>query len=261
MNTVRSGWRRGQPVMWGVAGLCLVVAGWSAVVAAGVVPASGLPSPLAVSQALWGLLNDADFVREYVDTLSTWAVSLGLAAVISVPVGLLIGYFKPLAQASALVIDIGRALPVVTLIPAAIVVIGLGPQMKISVVAFSVFWIILVNTMYGVRSVEPLTLKVARALHFGRLETIRRVLLPATLPYVVTGIRVATGIAFVVTLSAELLGATSGVGTVLVSYQEAQRVDSVYAGVLAVSITGMVLNISAQLVERRVIRWRPSRQE
>ncbi|MFG1779517.1 ABC transporter permease [Micromonospora sp. NPDC049051] len=261
MSAIRSGLRRGQPVIWGAAGLGLLIAGWAAVVAAEVVPASGLPSPAAVAQALWGLLNDADFVREYLDTLATWAVSLGIAAVISIPVGLLIGYFEPLARASSLVIDIGRAMPVVTLIPAAIVLIGLGPQMKISVVTFSVFWIILVNTIYGVRSVEPLALKVARALKFGRVETMRRVLLPTTLPYVVTGIRIATGIAFVVTLSAELLGATTGVGTVLVSYQEAQRVDSVYAGVLAVSITGMVLNIAAQLTERRLIRWRPSRQE
>lgn len=247
--------------MWGVAGLCLVIAGWAAVTAAGLVPATGLPGPAAVAQAFGGLLGDADFRQEYLDTLYTWAVSLIIAALLGVPLGLLVGYFEALARASSLLIDIGRAIPVVTLIPAAIVLIGLGPQMKISVVVFSIFWIILVNTVYGVRSVEPLALTVARALHFGRLETIRRVLLPSALPYVVTGLRVATGIAFVVTLSAELLGATSGVGTVLISYQEAQRADAVYAGVLAVSITGMVLNISAQLIERRVIRWRPAPQE
>ncbi|MBO4165103.1 ABC transporter permease [Micromonospora antibiotica] len=261
MGVLRTGLRRGQPLIWGAAGLGLLVAGWAAVAAAGVVPASGLPGPVAVARAFGSLLGDADFVREYLDTLATWAVSLGLAVVVSIPLGLLIGYLAPLARASSLVIDIGRAMPVVTLIPVAIVLIGLGPQMKISVVTFSVFWIVLVNTIYGVRSVEPLTLRVAQALKFGRIETMRRVLLPTTLPYVVTGIRIATGIAFVVTLSAELLGATTGVGTVLVSYQEAQRADAVYAGVLAVSITGMLLNIAAQLAERRVIRWRPSRQE
>lgn len=261
MIPVRNALRRARPALWGIAGLCLVVAGWAAVTAAELVPASGLPGPLAVAEAFGGLLGDEDFTREYLDTLFTWAASLLIAALLSVPLGLVVGYFESLARASALVIDVGRAIPVVTLIPAAIVMIGLGPQMKISVVVFAVFWIILVNTIYGVRSVEPLALTVARALRFGRFETIRRVLLPSAMPYVVTGIRVATGIAFVVTLSAELLGASSGVGTVLISYQEAQRADSVYAGVLAVSITGMVLNLSAQFIERRVIRWRPPQQE
>lgn len=256
----RPPWRRvvDGPVSWGAAGLVVAVALWALVVAAGLVPRSSLPSPAAVGSAAWDLVNDGDFRSHFGDTLTSWWWALLLSTAIAVPLGLLIGYLRALSVASDLLIHIARSVPASALIPVAIIFFGLGSSMKVAIVTFSVVWIILLNTIYGVRNVDPMSLRVARSMRFSRPEVVWRVLLPTAAPSIATGIRVATGIAFIVTLSAELLGATRGVGTVVVSYQDAQRPAYVYGGIVLVALTGMLLNFLSQFAERRVIRWQPS---
>ncbi|MEO6156051.1 MAG: ABC transporter permease subunit, partial [Ilumatobacteraceae bacterium] len=196
----------------------------------------------------------------YYDTIGAWAESLVLASVSAIGFGLAVGWVPWLARSFSTPMHLGRSIPATTLIPIAIVLFGLGPEMKLAIVSFTMFWLILMNTIYGVRTVDRLTLKSARSMRFGRVDVIRKVLLPSSLPSIMTGIRIAAGVGFVVTLGAELLGATSGVGTVMLLYQNAERPEYVYAGVLLVALTGMLLNYVLQLIEHILVPWRPSRR-
>lgn len=255
-----AGAKPSAPVLWGAAGLGLAVAIWWFVTAVELVPKSGLPGPGPVAGALGDLVRDPEFRTAYRDTITTWAKALVLSSAVAVGIGLAVGWVPTLARAFSLPMHIGRSVPATTLIPIAIVLFGLGPEMKLSVVAYSMSWIVLMNTIYGVRTVDRVTVLSARAMRFSRLDIIRKVLIPSALPSVMTGIRVAAGVGFVVTLSAELLGATSGVGTVMLLYQNAERPEFVYAGVLIVSFTGMFLNYGIQWIEHLLVPWRPARR-
>jgi NitT/TauT family transport system permease protein len=248
---------RSEPFLWGLVGILASLLAWQLLWWSEVVPRSGLPSPGEVLRSAGQLVGDGVFMQEYADTLGTWAVSLLISAVAGVVLGILIGYFPPAKKATSLLIDIGRSIPTVTLIPVGIVVLGLGPEMKVAVVSLAIVWLVLINTIYGVASIDPLAFRSARAMRFSRVTTLRVVVLPASVPFIASGIRIAAGVAFVVTLAAELLGATTGVGTVIVRYQNGDQVASVFAGVLIISVTGLVLSALIQAAERRIVRWRP----
>ena len=249
-----------EPVAWGVFGLVLVVVGWWIVVALEWVPRSGLPGPGSVASAVSELVRDSEFRSEYFDTIYSWAKSLVYASLIGVAVGAVVGWFPLLSKAFTLPMHLCRSIPSTTLIPIAIVLFGLGSMMKVVIVTYAMAWLIVVNTIYGVQSVDRMTVQAARAMRFRQWDTFKLVLLPSAAPTILTGIRVAAGVGFVVTLGAELLGATHGVGTLMLSYQNADRPNFVYAGVLLVSFTGMLINFGMQAVERRLTPWQHGRR-
>lgn len=252
--------QRWEAAWWGVAGIAVLIALWLVVRWLDLVPESGLPGPTAVFSAIFDIVGDGQFRDAYYDTLVSWAKSLVLATVFAVSLGLAVGWVPWLARSVSVPMHIGRSVPATTLIPVAIVLFGLGPSMKIATVTFSMTWLVLMNTIYGVRTIDRVTVLSARSMRFGRLDIIRRVLIPSALPSVMTGIRVAAGVGFVVTLSTELLGASSGVGTVMLLYQNAERPDFVYAGVIVVAFTGMVITYGVQWIEHLIVPWRPQRR-
>lgn len=245
-------------LLWGAVGLALAGLVWWIITALEIVPASGLPGPGSTAKAARSLLADPQFRSAFWDTVWTWTKSLVLATAMAVAIGLSVGWIGWLARAFSVPMHVGRSVPATTLIPIAIVLFGLGPEMKLAVVTYSMAWIILMNTIYGVRSVDRQTILSARAMRFRRRDRVLKMLIPSAMPSIMTGIRVAAGVGFVVTLSAELLGATTGVGTILLLYQNNERPDYVYAGVLIVSLTGMALNYVIGWFERRVVPWVPT---
>jgi NitT/TauT family transport system permease protein len=245
-------------VVWGLAGLAIAVLTWWIVAELELIPASGLPAPASVADATTSLLADGEFRSAFWDTVWTWAKSLALATAIAVTIGLAVGWVPWMARAFSVPMHVGRSIPATTLIPIAIVLFGLGAEMKLAVVSYSMTWIILMNTIYGVRNVDRQTVLSARAMRFRRRDRVMRMLIPSALPSIMTGVRVAAGVGFVVTVSAELLGATTGVGTILLLYQNSEQPSYVYAGVLLVSLTGMSLNYAIGWIEHRVVPWVPT---
>ncbi len=155
-------------------------------------------------------------------------------------VGLLTSSTPALAKPSAVAVNAFRSVPATALIPIAILLFGLGLEMKVSVAIYAIFWPILINTVYGVAGTEPMRLQAARSMQWGWWRRQVFVVLPSALPSITTGIRIASGTALVVVLSAELLGARSGVGTVMLRYQNALQADFVYAGTLFIGAHGSV---------------------
>lgn len=250
-----------KPVVLGSSGVALAIATWAVLSATGVLNPDAIPGPGPVGRRVVDLLTDRTFLDALAGTLRTWAWSLLVSTIVAVPVGLLLGFLPFLERPVLLVVDAARSVPGTALIPVAILLWGLGNEMKSALVIYSVFWPLLLNSLYGSRNVDPVMKTVARSLRWGRFKILRRVVLPSAAPSIVTGVRVAAAIGLIVILSAELLGATSGVGTIILQYQNIQRPDFVYAGVVIVGLLGMIIALALTWFDRLVLPWSPANRK
>ncbi|WP_181780813.1 ABC transporter permease [Pseudonocardia pini] len=245
--------RLGYPV----AGVASVVAVWALASGLGLVAPEALPGPLAVLAAIPQLLGDGEFLPELGDTLWTWLVSLVLTTVVAVPVGLAVGSVPAAQRATMVAVNAFRSVPSSALIPIGILIFGLGITMKVALAVYAIAWPILISTLYGVASTEPMRIDAGRSMRWPWWRRQVFVVLPSALPQIATGIRIAASVALVVVVSTELLGASTGAGVVLVSYQQGLRPDVVYAGVLLLAAMGAIVYALLAGLERRLFTWVP----
>ncbi|WP_165966754.1 ABC transporter permease [Actinomadura sp. 7K507] len=244
-----------SPLVLGALGVGMVIAVWQIACGLGLVAADSLPTPWTVALRIKDLAVSTDFQLQVLDTVWTWLLSMAVTIVIAVPLGILLGTVAALYRPTVTVVHALRSVPATVFIPASVLLFGLGLTMKLALTVFAIFGPVLLNAVYGVHNTEPQLLTVARSLRWSRLETLRRVVLPSALPSIVTGIRVASGIALIVIVSVELLGASYGIGTVIVQYQAIPRPDFVYAGVILAGVLGWLLYTTLAAVERRALPW------
>jgi NitT/TauT family transport system permease protein len=240
---------------FGLLGVVVVIGAWAGVHALHLVATDTLPAPTTVLERIGGLLANADFRSQTADTLWTWLVSMALTAAITVPLGIVLGTAAALYRPTVTVVHAMRSVPATVFIPVSVLLFGLGLSMKLALTVFAIFGPMLLNTIYGVHNTEPHLLTVARSMRWSRAQTLRRVVLPSALPSIVTGVRVASGIALIVIVSVELLGASRGIGTIIVKYQEIPRPDFVYAGIILTGVLGLILYSALLAVERRALPW------
>lgn len=241
----------------GLSGIASVVLIWHVAVTNGYVSQLSVPLPADVGRRVIDLLGDGDFISEAGNSLWTWLISMVLVFVVAVPLGILFGWFRAMYRPASTVIHAGRSVPSTALIPVAILFFGLGTQMKVALVAYAIFWPMLLNAMYGAHGVDPQMVRVGRSLRWSRTKILFRIVLPSAAPSVATGARVAGAIALIVVLAAELLGASNGVGSVIVTYGRNEQPDFVYAGIVLVGAIGVVLNYALNFLERAALPWAP----
>lgn len=240
---------------WAGLGTATLLIAWQLLGVLGLVPRSSLPGPIDVGRAVPTLLSDSEFRSGAADTMTTWVATVVIGSLAAVTIGLVASSSARLRRPTELVVNTFRAVPATALIPIAVLMFGLGSQMKVSVAVYAIFWPIVINTIYGVATTEPMRLDAARSMHWRWWRRQIFVTLPSATPSILTGIRISVGIALVVLISTELLGARYGVGTVLVQYTQADRPDVVYAGVLALGVVGAAAFSLMMRAEHRLVRW------
>lgn len=213
------------------------------------------PPPSRIAVALVEQLADGRLASALLETVLSVAGGLAAASVVGVLVGLLLGSSDRLYAVLRWVIEFLRPLPSVSLVPFAILLLGVGPTTTIAAAAYAALWPVLFNTYYGVRDVNPVAIDSARTFGLTRAEVLRRVVLPLALPGILTGIRVASAIALVLVITVELLTAAGGVGYFISFMQSAIRVPEMYAGVLVVGVLGYLIALGVQALERRLLFW------
>lgn len=240
----------------GVAAVLLLI---EAVSRSGVVPSSSLPPASAIIGATAGILGDPEFLVHVAGTLAAWAVGLGLAALLAVPAGVVLGSFERSRRAATAAIELLRPIPSVALIPLVILLLGRGLDMKVALVTYASAWPILVNTIAGVRDVDPVARETARAYGLGSLGVLLRVALPAAAPFAFTGVRISAAIALIVAVSAELIaGGGAGIGTWMLGVSQAGVPrELLYAGIMVTGLLGLGLNGLLAVAERRLFAWHP----
>jgi NitT/TauT family transport system permease protein len=222
---------------------------------------SYVPPPSIIFAALFHGLIDGDISSQVGITLLVYAESLSLAVFLGVTVAILMGTYPFVFNALKMIIEFNRPVPSVAFIPLAILFLGLGSGMRMAVVTHAAFWPILISTLYGVRSIDPLSLDVARNFGVTGFEALRRVTLPSALTSVMTGLRVSASIALVVTITTELVAGNSGVGFYISQMEQANRLPEMYAGIILTGIMGVIINAIFFMLGNRIVFWAPSAHE
>jgi ABC-type nitrate/sulfonate/bicarbonate transport system permease component len=226
----------------------------------GVLPSDHFPPISETLSTLFDQLGESRFWEAVGNTLEGWALGLGIAAGLAVPIGIVIGSSRLLYRASRGLIEFLRPIPSVALIPLAILIYGTGLQSKVFLAAFASFWQVLVATLYGVQDVDPVATDTARSFGFSRPQRLLRVTLPSAIPYIATGIRIASAVSLILTVTAELVIGAAGLGRSINLARSGGNEELMYALILATGVLGLLLNAVLQRVERRVLHWHPSQR-
>jgi NitT/TauT family transport system permease protein len=237
-------------------GLVVFLAVWEVVGRSGVVKAGVLPPASVVLVQFFGLFGDPGFIADAASTLLSWVIAIGLACLIAVPLGMLLGSVAPLRLLTGPVIEFLRPLPTVALIPLATLVLGSGAQSKIALAVFASVWPIMFNTVYAVGEIDAQILDTARAFRTSRPRLFFAVILPAVAPFVLTGIRLSVAVSLIVLVSTEFMTGGVGIGHfVELRGSTSLRMDVVFAATVFVGLVGYLVNIGLLSAQRRWLGW------
>ena len=207
---------------------------------------------LGAAGRLW---RDPDFLSVAADSLERLALGFLIGSAIGIGVGLLMGASARVRRALEPLVDLLRSTPPIAIAPALLIIAGLGNGMRVPLIAFGVCFPVLLNTVDGVRAVSPEARDTASMLHVGRLERTLRIHLPAALPSIAAGLRIAISVALVLVVVSELVGEGGGLGGYLEVAAGRSEFPEVYACILFLGVVGYVLNRLFVLLERRLLAW------
>jgi ABC-type nitrate/sulfonate/bicarbonate transport system permease component len=214
-----------------------------------------VPTASAVAEGAWHDWPTPEFLSNVGASLTRLAAGYAIGAAVGVAVGVSMGSSRGVRQALEPLVELLRATPAIALVPALIVILGVGDLMLIAVIAFGVVFPVLVNSMDGVRAASPELRETASLLRMGPAERILRVGLPAALPSIFAGLRVALSIGLVMVVVSEFVGGGDGLGHYILVEQSQADIPGMYAAILFLGLLGFVLNGVFVLVERRALHW------
>src|SRR6476646_2574751 len=206
------------------------------------------------------MVQTGTFWKALGETVRGWAIGLGLAAALAVPIGVALGSSDFAASAFRVPIEFLRPIPSAALIPLLFLTLGTTLKSEVFLATFGAFWPLLVQTMYGVRDVDPVTLDTARSFRLGRFERLRRVTLPSALPYIMTGVRISSTVALILAFTAELFMGTPGLGQRLNFAASYGLETQPHALALATGFLGLAIHLGFTMLETRALRWHPSQR-
>jgi len=236
--------------------LCL----WEASARFGLIQSVNWPPFSAVLVALFRGLADGELVSVIGSTLWRMARGYAIGCAIGVPLGIAVALSRPVRWTLEPTIELLRPIPVPAIIPPLIFVFGINDPLKLFAVAFAVLFPVALNTMSGVASVDPIYVQVARTFGVSRVRTLYRVVFPASLPFVLAGLRTSLALALVVAVVAEMIAGDSGVGYYLITMQFAVRSADMYAAIILLAAVAYALNWVFIAWEARVIGWARTRE-
>jgi len=245
-------------VTLGLLGILTVVAVLEVLPRTGLVNPAYLPPASEILTRFVQLLGEPGFWTDLGLTIRGWAIGLAIAMLIGVGAGLVIGSFRFLREFTASTIEFLRPIPSVALIPLVVLIFGSQPQSALVLIVYAATWQVLVQVLYGVADVDPVARDTARSYRFSFLSTGWNVIWPTALPYVVTGFRLGAAVALILEITAELIIGVPGLGQAIGIAQTSGAVAETYALVIAVGLVGLIVNLLARAVEKRVLRWHPS---
>ena len=247
--------RRVRRTLQACAGLAVLVLAFEALRLVGLLPATSVPSTIAILAGLWTSVSNGQMTTAVGYTLLAWVLGLLVAAGIGIPGGILIGLSRWADRATKSAVEILRPVPAVALVPVAIVLFGVKIPMQVFLIAIACVWPLLLGARGGVRAVDPLQIDTARSFGLDPFTVVRRVVWPATIPAIVTSLRLSASLGLVVAVGAQLISGSPGLGSLLVSSQNASKNDVVWACLVVTGTIGVIINLLLAVAERRIAGW------
>jgi ABC-type nitrate/sulfonate/bicarbonate transport system permease component len=215
--------------------------------------------PSAILKQFWYLLTEGSLPDDILFSGRNFVLGLSAATVTGVVLGVLIGWYRKLRMIFDPFLNALYATPRIAMIPLIIIWFGIDWQSKVFIVYMSSFFPILVNTVAGVRSLDPDLLRAARAFCASDWQIFKTIAIPGSVPFILTGIRQGVALGLIGVVVGEMFGGSKGVGFLVAYGGQTFQTDTVFVGVFLIALSGMLLTFLTQRLERRFSRWRPER--
>ncbi|MDM9645520.1 ABC transporter permease [Rhizobium sp. S163] len=211
-----------------------------------------------VCEAWYVMLLDGTLTANIGISLQRAAIGFVLAVIVAVPLGFLMGRYTLFEKVSDLLVQTLRNTSQFALLPVFILLLGIGEASKIAITFYSSIFFLLINTISGVKSVDPLLLKAARSMGTSDIDMFRKVILPASIPSIVSGMRLAVKSSIFAVIGAEMLAAKSGLGFLIQQSQLMMETADMYAGIITMTAIGLLVNYLLVWFERWATAWKGS---
>lgn len=252
--------RRLQTLAWRLLRPTVVVAAflglWELAPRVGLVDKVFLPPFSEVVSAWFTLLGNGQLAEHVSASLSRALIGLAVAIVVSIPLGVAIAWYRPVAEFLNPILELFRNTAALALLPVFILILGIGETSKVALVIYAASFPILLNTISGVRTVDPLLIKSARSLGLSPVRLFQKVILPAAVPTIFTGLRMAAASSILVLIAAEMVGAKAGLGYLITASQLNFQIPNMYAGIVTIALVGVIFNGIVVAIEGRLSGWR-----
>jgi NitT/TauT family transport system permease protein len=244
----RAGLAIGTPV--------LLLALWEMCARTGMLNPLFFPPPSEVAATWWRLLRSGGLGDDVRISLTRLAAGFVLGAVPGVALGMAMGLWSPVRSAVLPTVNALYPIPRIAILPLVLVIFGIGESGKLFMIAFSVFFLMLIQTLAGVRSIDPVMLDVARSVRASPWQQYRSVAFPGAIPSIFTGIRLALGFALIVIVGTEFIASNDGVGARIWRSYQILDIESMYAGLITTALIGWGLNLLVDAAEGFALPWR-----
>ncbi len=229
---------------------------WEALPRLGVIDPLFLPTFSTTIKTLFDLTVSGKLLLHVVVSLQRASAGFGLAILVAVPLGFLMGWYNKFERYTDLLVQSLRNISTFALLPIFLLVLGLGESSKIAIIFYGASWQLLMNTISGVKSIDPIYIKAAKSMGVSDWDLFRKVILPASIPSIIIGARLGAKISLMVVIAAEMIGAKSGLGFFIQNAQFNFMVPEMYAGILALAFLGLLVNYLLVWFEKKTTSWK-----
>ncbi|MDD9147420.1 MULTISPECIES: ABC transporter permease [unclassified Sporolactobacillus] len=237
-------------------GWILLLLIWQAVVSFGIVDRAYLSSPVQVAAAIYQFFASGEIWGNLISSLQRSLTGFLLAIVIGIALGVTLGWFRRLEAIVDPVLQFFRQMSSFALFPVFILFLGIGELSKDAIIFWSAFWPILLNTINGVENVEKLLINSAISMGASQFYIFRKVVVPASIPRILTGIRLGGAYSITALVAAEMIGAPSGLGIFVLTAQQTFHIPSMYGGIVILALLGLAINFIITIIEKRLTGWK-----
>ena len=228
---------------------------WYAIAYSGLINPALVPKPHRVAARFWELLTEQRLPRDM--WMSTQRVFIGVALgiVCAVPVGFVLGWYREIRTFIDPLINFFRALPPIALIPLVIVYFGIDELAKIVILFYASFFAGVIVMYEGIAQISPIYVRVARTLGATDFEIFRKVIVPLTVPHMLTALRVALGVAWATLVASELIAAQQGLGALIQNASAFFQLDIIYVGIICIGLIALTMDLALRAATRRLVAW------
>jgi ABC-type nitrate/sulfonate/bicarbonate transport system permease component len=255
----KSFYQQHEEMILGGGAVILVIAIWQACWSAGWISPLFLSGPSAIAKQFWQTLRHGTLLADMAYSGRNFILGLGLAAISGVVLGVLIGWYRRIRFLFDPFLNALYALPRIAMIPMIIIWFGIGIWSKVFIVFLTAVFPILINTVAGMRTIDPDLLRAARAFCATDWQIFKTVAIPGSVPFILTGIRQGVALGLIGVVVGEMFGGSQGIGFMVMYGGQTFATDTLFVGVIIIAFAGIVLTYLAERLERRFSRWRPDR--
>lgn len=230
------------------------------VVRSGLILRRAFATPPEIARAMYHLVQTSDYWLGIWNTMEGWGLGLGLAILVVIPLGILVGTTPWMYHSLRLVIDFLRPIPSIAVIPLFIIIFGITLRLKVYLIAIGAFWPLFFQTMYGVQDVDPVARDTARAYGLNPFMRFTFISLPGATPYIATGLRISAVLALLTSVGSELIVGLPGLGFRIFKAQYAGQVSTMYALITTSGLIGLLITFCFNRLERITLKWHPSQR-